>query len=150
MRRQEQHVLLAVLIGVMVLVYARALHRSQPVASLTQPHETQQASGPHAATHESIPIRSRPEPVRQREAQQEHSAHLAWGRDPFTRGAVAGAASGLTLSGILWDAQAPVAIINGQMVHAGEELEGYRVVEITQERVSMTDGTQTFQLNLTP
>ena len=85
-----------------------------------------------------------------REAQRQRLAAISWSRDPFTRSAGAGQASGLSLSGILWDASAPIAIINGQMRHVGEEFDGYRIVEIVQDRVSVTDGTQTFQLTLAP
>lgn len=91
-----------------------------------------------------------PEPSVQREAQRQRATLLAWGRDPFARGAGAGQISGLNLSGILWDASAPIAIINGQMLRVGEELEGYRVTEITQDRVLLTDGAHTVSLHIAP
>ena len=86
----------------------------------------------------------------QREAQRQPTTLLAWGRDPFTRDAATGNGSGLALAGILWDPQQPMAIINGRTVRVGAELEGYRVTDITQDRVSITDGTQTFQLSIAP
>ena len=52
-------------------------------------------------------------------------------RDPFTRDVAMDPMGGLRLSGILWDASAPIAIINGQMVQVGDDLEGYQVVEIS-------------------
>jgi hypothetical protein len=58
--------------------------------------------------------------------------------------------SGLTLSGILWDPSAPIAVINGHMVQVGQEVDGYQVTAISNDRVSLTDGTQTFQLNISP
>jgi hypothetical protein len=61
-----------------------------------------------------------------------------------------GELSGLSVSGILWDPTKPIAIINGAMVHVGEEIEGYQVLAINQDRVSVTDGTQTFQLPVSP
>ena len=85
-----------------------------------------------------------------RAVQRSRAGQLAWNRDPFTRGRGIGLGGGFTLSGILWDASAPIAIINGQMVHVGEELDGYRVVEITQDRVSISDGAQTHQLLISP
>ena len=75
---------------------------------------------------------------------------LAWRRDPFTRGAALDQMSGLTLSGIMWDPQLPMAIINGQTVRVGEELEGYEVLRISEDRVSVTDGTDTFHLRIAP
>jgi hypothetical protein len=84
------------------------------------------------------------------DAQRQLAATLAWGRDPFARGAAAGQPGGLSLSGILWDATSPIAIINGQMFRVGEEIDGFRVLEIAHDRVSLSDGTQTFQLLIAP
>ena len=75
---------------------------------------------------------------------------LAWRRDPFTKGAAMGERSGLTLSGILWDPNAPLAILNGQMVRVGDEIGGYHVLEITQDHVAVSDGTHTIDLRLAP
>lgn len=149
MTRRQQTMLLAGLAAVMVAVYARAFlpsHRrvATPSTGAASP------SGQAAVTEQPVAVPALPDRSVQHTAQQARAAELSWSRDPFTRGAVAGQESGLALSGILWDPQAPIAIINGQMLHLGEELEGYRVTEITQERVSMTDGTQTFQLMIAP
>lgn len=109
------------------------------------------AQAPASATQESVaselPVLA---PSQQREAQAARAAALGWSRDPFVRGGVPGQVSGLTLSGILWDEAAPIAIINGEPVRAGDQVEGYRVVEITPERVSVSDETDTFQLFVTP
>jgi hypothetical protein len=85
-----------------------------------------------------------------REAQRQHVSTLVWGRDPFSRGSSSGHLNGLLLSGILWDAQAPMAIINGSMVRVGDEVEGYEITAITQEQVSVSDGTQTFHVEIAP
>ena len=87
-----------------------------------------------------------------REAQRRRMAELDWTRDPFTRPAeaVQAQAVSLSLSGIIWDEHAPIAIINGQMLRVGQEFSGYRVVEIAQDHVSITDGTKTFQLSFAP
>ena len=85
-----------------------------------------------------------------REMQRDRMTAVEWDRDPFARSPAAQSAGALTLSGILWDAQAPIAIVNGQMLRAGEEVGGFRVVEIRQDRVIVTDGTQTLQLSTAP
>ena len=85
-----------------------------------------------------------------REMQRDRMAAIEWDRDPFARSPAARPAAALTLSGILWDAQAPIAIVNGQMLRAGEEVDGFRVVEIRQDHVIITDGTQTLQLSTAP
>ena len=56
----------------------------------------------------------------------------------------------LEVSGILWDTTQPLAVINGQTVRVGQELDGYQIIEISPDRVSVTDGTETFQLRLSP
>ena len=152
MRRTQQVTLLAVLACVMVVVYARAFKkRGSPEAGRKSLVQGRQA--PDTATEASpagAAVSLLPPPSTQRDAQRTRATRLSWRRDPFLRGGTIGELSGLALSGILWDPKEPMAIINGQMVHVGEELDGYRVVEIMQDKVSITDGDQTFQLVLTP
>ena len=142
-RSQRQGVILAGLIGVMIAVYARALRPSadhgEPAAVVAEPPPVSPSAAP--------PV---PERSPQRAAQREYAAHLVWGRDPFTRHSDSRPMSGLTLSGIIWDETRPMAIINGQMVHVGGECEGYRVTEIGPDRISVTDGIETFQLQIAP
>ena len=83
-----------------------------------------------------------------RRAQRDQGARLSWRRDPFLRGGAAGGPAGLTLEGILWDAASPIAMINGQMLRVGEEIEGYRVTGIRQDRVSLTDGSGAYELSV--
>ena len=147
-RSQQQAALLGGLVIVMIAVYARAsrsARSSEPAApaGADQP----QASGETPSSGESAPP-ALPDRSAQRETQRQEAERLAWARDPFTRGQAEGEGASLTLSGILWDAHQPLAIINGQMLQVGEEYEGYRVVEITQNRVSLTDGVQTLQLSI--
>lgn len=85
-----------------------------------------------------------------RYAQQERLAELGWTRDPFLRGGPTGAAGGFVLSGILWDATAPIAIINGEPLRAGDRIGGYQILSIEQDRVSLTDGEETLQLLIAP
>ena len=81
--------------------------------------------------------------------QQKAARQTTWRRDPFTQGA-AGGNHALSLNGILWNDQQPMAIINDQTVRVGESIEGYTVVEIGKDFVSVTDGTQTIQLRIAP
>ena len=89
-------------------------------------------------------------PSQHREIQRQRAAQLSWGRDPFMRSTTANQINGLNLSGILWNAATPLAIINGQTLRVGEECDGYRVVDITPSYVAVTDDTQTFQLQIAP
>ena len=155
-RQQQQVAILIGLVVVMALVYARPRRRPAsppPTASATSPAANPPADV-HTADPDDDPSSSTEFPLGagsgQREAQATRAAGLNGSRDPFTRGGSPGQVSGLTLSGIMWDATAPIAIINGEMLHVGEQVDGYRLVEITPDRVSVTDDAETFQLFLSP
>ena len=150
-RAQQQLILLGVLGVIMVAVYARAF--APRSASTSPPAEEAQVvaavpAGEPADTGGVTLLL--PESSAKREAQRTRAARLAWSRDPFFRGGGASGTSGLTLSGILWDPTAPMAIVNGQPVHVGEEIEGYRVVEIGTDHVAVSDGAETFRLTTSP
>ena len=164
-REQRQRVtLLGVLTMVMTAVYVRACWRApspvdrsastdqlaQGQGRATEPAVSSRGAEPPAspAVASELPL---PQRSGQRDAQRQRAGVLSWGRDPFSH-AVASSSEleGLVLSGIIWDATAPIAIINGQLLHTGEECEGYRIVGITQDHVSVSDGTDTFQLLITP
>lgn len=68
-----------------------------------------------------------------------------WGRNPFLP---ADTPSAPDLSGILWDAQAPKAIISGNIVAVGDKVGGNTVVEIKQDRVILSDGAAYIELKL--
>jgi hypothetical protein len=72
-----------------------------------------------------------------------------WGRNPFTLQPVRDLGE-LVLSGILWDATSPLAIINGRTVEVGDDIEGHRVAVIEPTGVILTDGTNTTRLSLGP
>ena len=166
MSSQRQRItLLAGLMVVMAAVYARAYWRAPSSSAARSPsaapgaQDTDRADG-STASSAAEKLSTAPSPVIElalpprpgsRDAQRRRAALLGWGRDPFSRAAASPSEpEGLVLSGILWDEAAPMAIINGQLLHIGEECEGYRIVAITQERVSVTDGTDIFQLFIVP
>ena len=147
-RRQKQSAMLAALAVVLVAVYVRAFmpkrsaqQSAVPSTAVSVQPPAEVPSGPAALAPQEV--------LAQREAQRLRASELNWNRDPFTRGRT-GAVGGFTLSGILWDTQQPIAIINGQMLRVGEELDGYRVADIGQDHASLTDGTHTYQLLIAP
>ena len=145
-RSQQQLAILVVLVGVMIAVYAKALRpRSEP--DQRDSESTPPVVATVEAAGEAFVVAA---PSTQRGAQRERAMQLAWARDPFVRGGSLGHMSGLSLTGIMWDSAQPIAIINGQMMRVGDGLEGYRIEAITQDRVSVTDGTETFQLRIAP
>ena len=70
----------------------------------------------------------------------------SWGRSPFTLKKTTD--TRLTLNGILWDAKNPQAIIKGEIVEVGDKIGPNIVVDIKQDRVILSDGTQDFELKL--
>ena len=141
-RSRQQAITFGILLVVMILVYAKALR--PPAAGHPAPAQAALGEIREVAPQGTSGV------LAQRAEQRTRAARLAWRRDPFLRGASAGGPAGLLLAGILWDATAPIAMINGQMLRVGEELEGYRVTAIFQDHVSLTDGSTAYELSLSP
>lgn len=144
MKTKQHGLLLAGLVVVMVAIYARALKPDGRRENKTpvQPPESAQVLESTAEAADTLPGVD----ISHRDDQRKRSEELSWVRDPFSKGVAEGQVGGLALSGILWDAQAPMAIVNGQTVHVGDEVEGYRITQITPKCVIVTDGAETFQL----
>lgn len=144
-RTQQQVAILAGLGVVAALIYGRGLVRA-PSSKPAVDHAASVA--PDQPTQPDQPLR-RAYKSATRAQQLAHAGSLAWGRDPFLR-AGGGDVPGLTLSGILWDPSDAIAIINGQMLHVGQECDGFLVVEIQPDRVTVSDGVTTYQLSTAP
>jgi hypothetical protein len=66
---------------------------------------------------------------------------LRWGRDPFARPTKGEAMAGtLSLTSILYNPASAVAVINGQVVRAGDDVDGRRVVSIGPDHVIVREG----------
>ena len=50
------------------------------------------------------------------------------------------------LQGILWDPEAPTAIVNNRVVAVGDQVDRWEVMEIRKDRVFLSDGTSTREL----
>lgn len=82
-------------------------------------------------------------------AQRGRTEFVEWGRNPFVwPGAAEGPISDLRLSGIIWDEEFSYAIINGAVVHAGEEIAGRTVKRIDPDKVIISDGLKDYVLEL--
>lgn len=72
-----------------------------------------------------------------------------WVRNPFVwykEGS--GPVIGLTLSGIIWDKEASYAIIDGAIVHTGDEIAGKTVKRIEPNKVILSNGLKDYVLEL--
>ena len=75
----------------------------------------------------------------------------AWGRDPFfAEGSEPGKFSALplNLSGIVWDAKMPFAVVNNKVLKIGDAIEGYKVIEIKPSSVVFLAGEDKVELQL--
>ena len=54
----------------------------------------------------------------------------------------------LALGGIVYDEKDSYALINNQLLHIGDEVNGNRVVDIQQDRVILNDGNKDIELKL--
>lgn len=82
---------------------------------------------------------------------EEKTKDLELKRDPFMpRPAISTEASlgDLRLFGIVWDKEGPYAIINEIIVKIGDSIAGKIVVDIKQDEVALSDGTEYFKLRL--
>lgn len=64
-------------------------------------------------------------------------------RDPFTASPIIikkETQSGIELTGILWDKEKPLAVIDGKIVKEGQRVGDKTVMEIKQDRVILSDG----------
>lgn len=148
--QQRPLAVLAVLILVCVGIYARtwrprpAVASRAPVTPLADPARGGEAAG------DTLPGPGGVEPpVGDRTAQQQRAELLAWGRDPFLAGQ-SQATGDVALSGILWDAAHPIAIINGSTVSVGDAVDGFQVLDIQPDHVTLTDGATRFDVRINP
>jgi len=56
--------------------------------------------------------------------------------------------SELSLSGIIWEEEAPLALINNQILGIGEMISGFKIDEISKNEVILIKGTEKFMLRL--
>ena len=70
-------------------------------------------------------------------------------RDPFSAAkAVPAEEKGLSLDGISWDPDNPVAVIDDEVVGVGGEVAGHKVLSITPHEVVLSDGLKEVKLTL--
>ena len=80
---------------------------------------------------------------------EEQTRGLGVGRDPFTLRMISSkSVKGESLSGIIWDDDVPMAVINGQILTVGDSIGGNTLVDIKEESVVLSDGTNQYELKL--
>lgn len=72
-------------------------------------------------------------------------------RDPFTAAPITSEKtlqSGVDLTGILWDKDKPLAIIDGEIIKKGERVGSKTVIDIKRDRIILSDGEMLTELKL--
>ena len=77
--------------------------------------------------------------ARSNERNKARTSFSDWGRDPFTP---VESPKASVLEGIMWDAQAPQAIINGNILGVGDRVGPGVIVDIQQDSVTIKTGTE--------
>ena len=131
---KKQKILLTVLgIGV-VVVWARGL--------AIDPVRSRRVSDAALKTVSGTGLRPGPDTLT-----PQRSRHTEWGENPFLVERKSAQSAGATgprepvVNGILWDLQAPSAVINGRVVNPGDSVDGWQVVEIQPHQVTLSNGT---------
>ena len=79
----------------------------------------------------------------------EEDDDLEWIRCPFCgKLYIDGGGGVVALSGILWDAKDPKAVINGEIVGIGDKINNYSVVDIDRNIVVLNDGSKDIEISL--
>ena len=79
----------------------------------------------------------------------ERSSYSAWVRDPFTVDKkIDTSSSDIQLKGIMFDPSDCYALINDQVAHIGDVVQGARIINITKDTVILNDGGEDFELKL--
>lgn len=74
---------------------------------------------------------------------------VAWGRDPFIIPTVQLPKSvSMTVSAIVWDEKRPLANIDGEIVGVGQQIEGFKVIQINKTNVIVNNGEGEVTLEL--
>ena len=150
---KTQLAITGVLVGILVVILALGAGKSGKKRKKRKPVSRAAVSVSAPGSSAAKPS-AKLSPFRQMQAEAERMPLV---RDPFTLKPIEGDEedqSGvvqevkLYLIGIAWDPVQPKAIINDKIVQVGSQLDRYTVLEITQDKVVLSDGTEKFELLL--
>jgi len=136
---KQRFIILGVIVSVLIVATAATIlkPRARRAPSAKQPVGAKNTAAPEARAPEAAPG---PSPQKERIV----SSFKTWGRDPFAVGAgVAPESSGSgALTGIFCDPKMSYCIIDGNVVKVGEEVSGYKILEISKDGVTVKIGNE--------
>ncbi len=126
-KNRRQLMILGVVVLIFIVMVVMGLSKRRPGAGKTQP------AAAVAGVQTVKTVKERPA-----------SAFPNWGRDPFAVGSSPVSTGGeLILTGIVWDQKRPYCILNGKVLGKGDEILGYKILEIKQDSVVVKAGDET-------
>lgn len=134
-------VITAVLIIILFFLSINSLKKSKHPGVLLKAETRPSAAGRSAKIHRNSNFKK----------MEDATKDLRVTRDPFVAGAPtleAASACGLSLAGIVWDKDKPLAIINETILKTGDRIEPYEIIEIRQKSVILSDGINELTLTL--
>ena len=132
-KNKQQLIILAAVVTIFIAATAMSIFR--PHAK--EAGKEKNAAGAPGATS---PAAAKPAPQRERLK----SSFGSWGRDPFAIGSgAAELGSGpASLSGIFCDPKKSYCIIDGKVAKVGDEVSGYKILEINKDSVTVKAGDE--------
>jgi hypothetical protein len=151
MEKKKRDLIIAVaLVSLFLLLFVKnTLGRKAPAARVAPVAEAGLSPESVQASVSSL------ETIRQNEknlSAQEAYWDKEWSRDPFVPvGGETASATGasLVLSGVVWDEDSPIAMINEKVLKVGDVIEGYKIVKILPSSVVVeTSSGSTIEVQL--
>lgn len=128
-KNRQQLIILGIVVVVFIIATATAVFKPRP----------KQAAKPESAVV-AAPAAQEPSPQKGRVK----SSFKSWGRDPFAIGvgSTEEASGPVLLSGIFCDPPQSYCIIDGKVAKVGDEVSGYRILEIKKDTVTVKIGDE--------
>lgn len=127
-----------VLIGILALVWGRALKGTDPRRTNEQSRDIAVIAGSEGGASAFVTPKMSGQPKK--------SSYPDWGRNPFVFSSAV--SQEFILGGILWDVNKPAAIIGGEVVAKGDSVGSCVVVDVQPDRVILNDGEKDIELRL--
>lgn len=134
MEKQKKEILIT---GILIAIFLVFL-----ISTLTKRKSVKPAPAemPKVENNRTLPVFQKPDISVP--AQKE----LQWGRDPFAlpgQGVTIQTGGQFVLSAVVWDENRPLAVVDGEVVKIGQQINGYTVSKINKENVVLTkDGKE--------
>lgn len=131
-KNKQQLIILGIIVAVLIVATAKVVLKPRSFLGKSGTNSEDAAA--------AAPAAEKPSPQKGRVT----SSFKSWGRDPFAiGGGPAEAGSGTaSLTGIFCDPKESYCIIGGKVAKVGDEVSGYKILEITEDHVTVKAGDE--------